>query len=228
MCKIQGGMAAVVRMMLLTFFSKDTTDFNFKTSGIRVPTEADVFGDIRADCGFFIEDERACKVGFDVKGASGCKLCLYCKAICASHLHPAEGDYYVRFTEPDRSKWDPMTLADIKEVIQEIDAVKDNDELLKEMQTNTGINYNPQGPLWDPYLVELLDVPNCHYWDAMHCLYSSGGVAQYQTNGFIFALMELGTGFGLEDLDGFLATVKGHRLPKVFFQDRFVRKKEHT
>ena len=219
---IRGGMSAIVKAMLLNFFSKDVNEFNFKTTGLRVPTETDVFGHIRADSIFFIEDEKACKIGFDVKGASGCKCCFGCQAFCGAKLHPPEGSYYVRHDEPDRSKWDPHTIETIKECIKAVDDAKGTGVgALQEVETNIGINYNPYGPLWDPYLVDLLDPPNCHYWDAMHCLYSSGGVAQFQANGYIYWLTK--NGISLQDLDRFSTTVKGHRLKsKTFFQDRFV------
>ena len=167
---------------------------------------------MRAGFGFFVEDEKACKTGFDVKGASGCKPCVYCKAICAAHLEP--DDYFVNYTEPDRALWDGVTHEEFKEFIQAVDAVKDSGDLL-EVQTNSGINYNPHGPLWDPYLVDLMNAPFCHYWDAMHCLYSSGGVALFQTNGFILAVLQH-TSFELKDFDDFAASIEGTSLLRDF------------
>ena len=43
---IRGGMSAIVKAMLLNFSSKDVNEVNFKTSGLRLPTETDVFGHI--------------------------------------------------------------------------------------------------------------------------------------------------------------------------------------
>ena len=212
-------MPAVINMMLLKFFSKN--DFNFKTTGLRFPTEADPSADLRAGFGFFVEDEKACKMGFDVKGASGCKMCIFCKCVCATHLKP--GPDFVVHTEPDRTLWDEITHEEFKELIQEVDAVKEDSADLKEVETNAGINYNPHGPLWDPYLVDLMNAPFCHYWDAMHCLYASGGVAQFQVNGFINAVLNQSS-FELEDFDSFAASIKGHRLQRSFFQSRVVKK----
>ena len=171
-----------------------------------------------------MEDERAYKIGFDIKGASGCKCCLSCRAICGATLHPPEGGYFVRFDEPDRSKWDPHTVESIKECINAVDAAKDAGPALKEVETNSGINYNPYGAFWDPYLVDLMRPPHFHFWDAMHCLYASGGVAQYQMNAYIYSLTQMG--ITVDDLDRFTNSTKGHRLQsKTFFKDRFVKSK---
>ena len=116
---------------------------------------------------FFMQDERACKLGFDVKGASGCKCCFTCQAVCGATLHPPEESYFVRYDEPDRSKWDPHTPESIKECIKAVDTTNKVGGL-KEVETNIGINYNQYGPLWDPYLVDLMRAPHCHYW--MQCI----------------------------------------------------------
>ena len=87
---------------------------------------------------------------------------------------PSAGDYFARFSEPDRNKWHPQTKDMLARMLVEVDAVKDNPEELEEIQFRTGIKYNPASLLWDPYLRDLVDAQHCHYWDAMHCLFTSG------------------------------------------------------
>ena len=85
---------------------------------------------------------------------------------------------------------------------------------LEELERLCGLTRNPQRVLWDPYIANLISVPYCIFWDAMHCVFGSGGNAQYLVNGF--ALECLAHGIAMADLDHFTTTIKGHTLNKVF------------
>ena len=125
-----------------------------------------------------------------------------------------QSDYLVAITEHRRDKWDPHTPESFMDIKAALDAVKDNTSELKELEVECGVNYDPNGFLWDPYLSQLLQIPNCIFWDIQHCLYASGGVAQIEVNGFVLEM--LAHGITLVDLDTFAARAKGHKLKRDF------------
>ena len=87
-----------------------------------------------------------------------------------------------------------------------------------------GIKYNPASLLWDQHLRDLVGAPHCHFWDAMHCLFSSGGIVQYQLNGYVLELCK--HNITCVELDMFAQQCKGVRLPTHFFSDRVVHQKD--
>ena len=141
--------------------------------------------------------------------------------MCGAKTYPPEGDVLVRFTEPRRSRWVAHTKESFYEYLAELERVKDSPEDLKEMEIHTGINYNPHSLLWDAYTLRLVNAPHCQYWDGMHCLFSSGGIVQYELNGFVSALYN--RNIELAELDHFAKETKGHRLGNDFFTNRIVK-----
>ena len=76
------------------------------------------------DFGFFVVDERARKLGFDFKGASGAKCCAYCLNVLGAQSYPGDSEYLVRFTEPRRVRWHMHTTDTFREVRDRVDAAK--------------------------------------------------------------------------------------------------------
>ena len=87
-----------------------------------------------------------------------------------------------------------------------------------------GLSYNQNTLLWSRGLLAIVRVPDCVYWDAMHVLHASGGVAQYECNQLAMQIRR--SGGSLAMLDEFAAKVVWRkcqqRLPRTFFQDRIV------
>ena len=116
------------------------------------------------------------------------------------------------------------TTDTFREVRDRVDAARDS-SALAETELICGLSYSPKGCFWDPYLFDLFQPPFCMYWDGMHCLYSSGGIVQYQVNAYVMALMQ--HNISLETLDSFAGTVtlpNGLKLGKSFFASRIVTK----
>ena len=220
---IEGGMPALLKKMVLTFF--DPSGWNFATTGLEIPVPGQPNETVRATFGFFILDERAVKLGLDIKGASGAKCCgLECLNVCGAQTYPPQGDYFVRYSEPRRSRWHPHTRESFEQILVELENVKDSPGELAEMELRTGVNYNLHSILWDPYTRRLVGAPHCQFWDSMHCLFASGGIVQYQLNGFVLAI--LGCNIELAELDDFAAKCAVHKLDRNFFANRIVHKRD--
>ena len=220
---IHGGMPELVRQMLYKFFHP--SQCNFETTGMRLPIGSDRVH-ITGRFGFFLVDEKAGKTNLSVKGAAGTKPCCCCKNVVGARTLPGDSDYLIHFTDHRRAKFDlhtPESFVEMKQTLDHVHLMNDAQELAETEQV-CGINRDPLGLLWDPYLSAIINMPYCMYWDSMHCLWSSGGVGQLQVNGFILELLEHGISLG--DLDSFSATVKGHTLRKRFFTDRVVTRKD--
>lgn len=218
--EVQGGIQEVVRKMIMTFF--DPSSFNFATTGMRLPTCSGSFH-LKATFGFFMLDEKACKFTFGIKGASGTKPCCCCKNVVGAKTVPGESTYLVHISDHRKAKFDPHTPESFLDMVSLLEAAKGKPEL-GELEQRCGLAYNPGGLLWDPYVRDILKVPYCVYWDSMHCLWSSGSVGQLQINGFVNEVVRHNV--TLADLDGFAASVNGHKLSKKFFTCRVSSKED--
>ena len=56
-----------------------------------------------------------------------------------------------------------------------------------------GLTYNPRALLWDAEAKEIVQCPRAVFWDFMHCMFSSGGNTQYETNQLALAVQARGT-----------------------------------
>ena len=85
-----------------------------------------------------------------------------------------------------------------------------------------GLQYTASGILWHPTLKDLKCPVKQTYYDWMHVLVASGGVAQYEVNEFVKKIR--GAGIRLKILDEFASNVlmpkSRSKLPTTFFQDR--------
>ena len=84
-------------------------------------------------------------------------------------------------------------------------------------------NTNPVRFLWHPTLRHLVCPAQHTMYDWMHVLVASGGVAQYEVNGFLAAIQDIG--IKLEQIDSFSSAVvmpkSRGQLPKRFFEEGY-------
>ena len=97
----------------------------------------------------------------------------------------------------------------------------------KQMQTDTGVVWNPHGIAMDPYLRPMFCPATDCFWDGQHCLVAASGASQYHLNGFGNAYLE--NGGELKHLDDFQRSIiwppgKNRRLKKEYFQRSVVLK----
>lgn len=87
-----------------------------------------------------------------------------------------------------------------------------------------GVTYDENSLLFDPWTRSIANLPHSAYYDWMHCLVASGGVAQYELNEIVKVFRTHGV--SLEDIDEFVETLHWPRsqskLRRGFFQSCFV------
>ena len=125
-------------------------------------------------------------------------------------LHLA-ADRDLSLDERRRERWDPQTPESFEEIVAILDAARASGDAkeLEELELMCGVNRQPNGVLWDPYLRRLLRMPHAMYWDSMHCKFASGGLAQFLVNGIAFECTR--NNLTLDDLDVFTQSCKGHK-----------------
>ena len=70
----------------------------------------------------------------------------------------------------------------------------------EELEKAYGLKYEPGGIVYDAYVRSIYNPIDNTFWDPMHILVASSGVAQYEGNGFLYvAVHEFGV--SLEDID---------------------------
>ena len=174
----------------------------------------------------FLGDEKAIKQFTMAKGAGGRKPCINCQNV-VSHLPPnmrpedlpPDGPL-VHIICADPTKFIPHTL----DTLQRLHAYLTEASLHRSIATDlrdAGISVSPHGLLASP-MAKISNVPDCIFWDWMHCMVASGGIAQYELNQL---LRRLRARLPLEKLDVFASQYivfeKRHKL-KARFAERVV------
>jgi hypothetical protein len=95
---------------------------------------------------------------------------------------------------------------------------------IKDMEQAFGLNYCRDGAMFDKRCRDIMKVPESTYWDPQHCIFSSGGVAQYEINGLLRMLKA--NGIDIPVIDGWINKVSipstsMHSLPQNFLRYRF-------
>ena len=145
-----------------------------------------------ADFAFFLADEAAFKKLSGAKGASGSKPCLCCQNVlgrCQPHEIPADGaPRLVHFSTPDVDTFAPHTPETLAQVWGHLAGqalLVNRRELSKAafnlLQQSAGLKFSIVS-LLHPRIREIANLPHSIYWDWMHCLVASGGVAQHELN----------------------------------------------
>ena len=137
-----------------------------------------------------------------------------------------DGDYFVKVTEADEAKFVRNTPASLAHMADDL-AAKHNvvtRAAFSALEMCYGLKYDPSAIIFNRSVRDMAALPYRLYWDWMHCLVASGGVAQYQCNSLLANLKS--NGISLKDLDDFARQVTmpktWERLKKPLFQDRLV------
>ena len=227
--RVPGGMAAVTKMVVEQFFPQDELRFNFQRTGVLIKHEG-VSHLIRGSFGCWLADEKALKEIVSCKGSSGTKPCVSCLNV-VNRTVPRAGDYLVHVSCPDQSLFAKQTVESLTHMAVDLQAkhgVIAPGEF-KALQQLYGLVYIPEAIIFDAYTRSVVRFPDTVFWDWMHCLVASGGVAQYQCNEFCLRLKA--DGISLKNIDEFANKVTvppcWQKLTKTFFQDRTVEKPGH-
>ena len=229
--RVLGGCSQLCLVMLRIFFAGTVRLHSFLV-GMRLPRGpgGDLFV-FKARLCSFVQDEKAHKCTWSVKGAGGYKFCCYCMNVLRTdpdkvppgfhHLSEAKPEHFQRHTA---QTW--------KDSIRLLDGSLGTDRQ-DELEIVLGLTYDAHGLLWDPWARERFNPADHVFWDIQHVLLGSGGVAQFHANHFIRECSRHqihGTRLSPELIDTYASMVevpsrlKDKRLSKTFFADRTVQK----
>ena len=150
----------------------------------------------------FVSDEKAIKQLSMAKGASGRKPCLNCQNVVGrvdAWRVPVDGPL-VHLSCGDPAKFVPHTPATLQELysyLRESGTAADG--------TDGGFSVSEDALLASP-MATVANLPDSIFWDWMHCLMSSGGVAQFEVNQVLRRVVTVG--IPLEKVDVFSKFVK--------------------
>lgn len=222
--RVPGGMAAVAKAVVDSFFPASDDEFNFSKTGMLFGHNGREYC-IRARFGCWLADEKALKEVVSCKGSSGYKPCVSCKNV-VNRTMPADDSPLVHISCADPTKFDTQTFESLSFMATDLVAKKGTVSRAEFdlLQKCYGVVYTAEAMLFDEHCRKVVRFPETIYWDWMHCLVASGGVAQYQCNGFLLALKA--SGIALASVDEFCNTVcvpsGWSKLTKSFFKDRVV------
>jgi hypothetical protein len=219
--RVAGRQSFIMARMLDSFFGADLP-FNFHT-GFPCPGSEGSFV-FAAVPGAVLADEKALKEIFCLKGASGTKPCFQCSNV-VGHMPPnvvAHGLVHVSCPHPERFK--EHTAESFKLMVGRLHEARARRQQLQSLGQVYGLSHEPRGLPWDAVWQDLLNPCSHAMWDWMHVLVASGGVCQYESNEFVYALHLQGlTHACLDDLASKICWPREqHGLPAFFFRDRFV------
>ena len=188
---ISGGVGAVVKAILLHMFPEGGESFErgcYITHGRESTLLTAKFGGILAD-------EAALKYAFGLKGQAG-------KKPCPSHYNVTRfvdctaKPFFVNISCTDPTRFLVTTEAIVDAMMQRIR--NETGKTAREtLETNTGINFSPDGLLWCPSLKNRVVRLTDHYIrDWMHTL-ASNGVAGSELSGIASALNSIGVGLDI-------------------------------
>ena len=184
---IPGGISGLMRMVLRIFFSPDGHSFK---RGCVVSHGSESIMVTAVFCGF-MADEKGLKEVFDIKGQSGVKCCFNCGNLARHTDLATSGPNLVDLTCSDLSKFKKITPGMLKVMLKrltESPTVAVREKLSKDF----GINYNPDGLLYDKFLLRNVMDPLSNYIrDWMHTV-ASQGVAGTELSFLIQALVDEG------------------------------------
>ena len=203
---VPGGISGVCEAILLHLWSENS--WNFETTGMRIPNGGmQHFIKLVFKC--FLADEKALKEVCNVKGAAGWKPCLCCANICNMDPERLQGqDWAQHYTCGDPTKFDQYTCARFQEMLNHVRATMEaqgSAHHKDEYEKLCGINFdNGVGLVWGS-ACDIAKVPDSVYFDMMHNVFASGGIAQYEVNQFVRTVKA--KGIALETLQEFIDSV---------------------
>ena len=222
--RVEGGYSYLFSLMLKAFFGKGQLQWSFASTGLACKATSGDFL-LKAIFGTLLVDEKAMKEIWSTKGRSSFKPCHLCKNVMGRVDIPDDHPYLVPYTCVQASRFDEHTANSIREMVDHLRRAAGHmsKQSFARLEQMYGLVYNPQGVLWCEELQEICNPALHTYWDWMHILMASGGVAQYEFNQFARRLQSHGV--SLERLDDFATKIvwpKGTHWPRAYFQKRVV------
>ena len=162
---------------------------------------------------------------FNLKGYNGSVPCGWCQNLLGRcpyfdndpmfvHIHSPEYDKLVKHT--------PATFAALADTVR--DVAFSQPAQLATVEQSAGIKFDAHGLLWDSHARRCLQPPYGEYPDFMHTFVASGGLAQYELNGFVLKLADVN--ISPADIDTWCLDVSVPsgvtKLRRTFWQDRVV------
>lgn len=220
--KLVGGYSYLCGRMLEFFFEK-LEPLNFKI-GFPCKSTSGLFL-CQAELAAILSDEKALKELWGLRGASGTKPCCLCQNILG-HMPKERVDghgWLLHYSCSDRTRFAKHTSATFQQMRDHLTTLASGrKEELNKMGQVYGLQYSASGVLWHPTLKQVVCPIRQTYYDWMHVLIASGGLAQYEINQFVKEIR--GLGIALKQLDEFGSAVvlpkSRTKLPSTFFQDR--------
>jgi hypothetical protein len=172
--RIAGGMSALMRMLLLTFFDQEANIYY----GVPVQTRSSVHM-LCAKIGCVIGDHDALKQTFQNKGASGTLFCMCCRNVVAHRQGTEAFDptgFLVAGTTVDYSKFKLHTDRSLLGLVQHLASQRNvlGSGAFKALQQSLGFNYCPEGVLLCPTLGTILQPISSLMYDFMHTYFVNG------------------------------------------------------
>jgi hypothetical protein len=177
-----------------SFFRGDL-DCTFQGTGITLsrqasaPQERSVVFTMKATFGCFLCDEQAHNGIAGSKGASGSKPCHRCRNVMGRVAHVPATSMCVHYTCADPTKFIPHTAATLQDAMKELRSAKATGSAgaFKKLQQDLGFNFD-ENTLLCSDMAAIADLPLSSFWDWMHCIVASGGIAQYELNQFVLRI----------------------------------------
>ena len=225
-CK--GGLSGVMRKVMRSFFGE--AGHSFKT-GVRLSDGQGGLFHLRAIMGALVQDEKAFKKVWSVKGASGWRCCLACKNVLNCDPAKIADDPYLRHVatamphefdlQSDEEFW--QACDHLQAEFHRWQAGLMTKTAFGDLEKAMGLTYDPDSLAYDMHLRTIIGISST-YFDWMHCLVASSGLAQFEVNAFCLALLDNFPDVTLNDLDVFALQINfsSGSFPKHFFENRIV------
>ncbi len=126
------------------------------------------------------QDADAFKHVFSLKGSSGQSPCPWCSN-CMFRVPYFEDDSgFAHIHSPMHHKFTRHSNESFTIMLEDLETAEG--ATIAEHEKMSGLNYQPTELLWCHEVRRHLRFPYVIYWDHMHCLTASGGIAQYIVN----------------------------------------------
>lgn len=221
---VEGGYSYLFARMM-EFFLELEEPFNFIT-GFPCFSTSGMFlcqGSFEA----LLTDEKALSQLWSLRGAAGTKPCCLCQNVIG-HMkreNVAGHPWLVHFTCSDSSRFAKHSTTTFQQMRDGLELLAANKKECDKMGQAYGLVYRKNGILWHGTLKHYVDPARHTFYDSMHVLLASGGLAQYEINELVKVLEE--NHVGLNQLDVFQRGIclprNQTKLPRHFFAERIVK-----
>ena len=234
--KIRGGMSQLCAIMLRLFFAPGAGNF---IDGFVLTHAAQPGVLLKAKFCCWLADADAIPAISGCKTTSGthpCGCCRYIVGRCTPDEIPI-GSAIVHYTCDDVARWGCWASADVLDLHRhlalqwaEVQAGRLEPIAFQRMEQYLGHNYLAHGILGSDMAIHA-DLPESVFYDWMHTLVSSGGVAQYEVNQLLRRLFVGRTKANkrilwakLQQFQGTIIFPKGEPKSKIDLEQRYVAK----